>query len=182
MRFWLFCFLYLTGIPFLTAQIDTLDNTVKSNELDTLHSPKKAAIFSAVLPGLGQAYNKKYWKIPIVYAALGTSVYFIIDNNKNYNLHRNEYLYRINNSGATGNLDLIDYSETQLLTLTNQYRRWRDLSVVVTAAFYALQIIDATVDAYLWRFDKSDNLSFRFRPTLLNTTQISPGLKFSIKF
>lgn len=182
MRLLTICFLLLMVSSISKAQSDSSKIVNHTNHLDTLHSPRKAALFSAVLPGLGQAYNRKYWKIPIVYAALGTSVYFIIDNTKNYRLHRTEYLYRLRNNGATENFDLQNFSDGQLLTLTSQYQRWRDMSIAITAAFYALQIIDATVDAYLWRFDKSDNLSFHFRPTLLNTTQISPGLKLSLKF
>ena len=149
---------------------------------DTTHSPKKASIYSAVIPGLGQAYNHKYWKIPIIWAAMGTSVYFIIDNNRNYHQHRDEYLYRINNNGLALDPELEGYSESQLRTLLDQYRRWRDLSYVATGIFYALNIVDAAVDGYFWRFDTSTDLSFRIRPTFISTAGITPGLRFGIKF
>lgn len=165
---------------------DTLKEPVKDSTvyrgLDTTHSPKKAALLSAVLPGAGQFYNHKYWKIPIVYAALGTTAYFIVDNNRQYKQYRTEYLYRLNNGDNPSDASLVNYSTSQLRTLTDQYRNWRDLSWVVLGAFYAINIVDAVVDAYLWRFDVSDDLSFQFRPTLLNTTQLNPGLRFSLKF
>jgi hypothetical protein len=167
-------------LPFflLTPLLSKADQGIPG---DTTHSPKKAALYSAILPGLGQGYNRKYWKIPIVYAAIGTSVYFIYDNNKNYHRYRDEYLYRLNN-GVPNDTELELYSDDQIRTLIDQYRRWRDISWIATGAFYALNIVDATVDAYLWRFDTGPDLSIRFRPTLFSTTGISPGFRFSFKF
>lgn len=178
------CVLFLLLVAHSFAAVgDTVKvEGVQQPDLDTLHSPKKAAIFSAVVPGLGQIYNHKYWKVPLVYAGLGASIYFIVDNNRQYQSYRTEYIYRLNNPGFGQNGDLINYSDSQLRTLADQYRRYRDLTVIACAAVYALQIIDATVDAYLWRFDTSDNLSFHFRPTLLNTTQLTPGFRFLLKF
>lgn len=150
---------------------------------DTIHSPKKAAFLSAVLPGAGQVYNHKIWKVPIVYAGIGTSVYFLLRNNKEYKLHRTEYLYRINNNGSTSNPDLERFTDGNLITIIDQYQRWRDLSVVAIAGFYALQIIDATVDGYLWRLDTSDDLSLAFRPSVVQSAfSLHPGLKLQIKF
>lgn len=150
---------------------------------DTTHSPKKAVILSAVLPGAGQAYNRKFWKMPIIYAGLGTCIYFLINNNKQYHLYHDEYLYRINNAGAVQNEETARYSEGNLLTIIDQYQRWRDLSVISLAAVYTLQLVDAAVDGYLWRFDTSDDLSFRFRPSLISSPySVVPALKIRIKF
>lgn len=172
-----FLLLILTFVNEIHAQ-DSLARQKDTN----FHSPKKAALFSTALPGLGQAYNKKFWKIPVVYAALGVTTYFVIDNRKNYRKHREEYLFRINNPGLTSDADLIGYDDGQLLTIIDQYQRWRDLSYITLGAFYILNIVDATVDAYLWRFDVSDNLSFHIRPSIMATTSLHPGFRLSIKF
>lgn len=154
------------------------DTTVQS----TVHSPQKAALYSAVLPGSGQIYNRKFWKLPIVYGGIGASTFFIIRNHQNYRQYRNEYLYRINN-GVNGDEELSIYSDANLLTLQDQYRRWRDLSVVVLFAVYVLQIVDATVDAHLMQFDVSDNLSLRFNPRLeWNRTTLTPSMGITLKF
>mgnify|MGYP006381605597 FL=1 len=126
-------------------------------------SPARAAFYSAILPGLGQAYNKRYWKIPIVYGAIGTGVYFIIDSNKKYNQYRNEYKKRLANGGA------IDTSDPTYGNLTTEsvirgqkfYQKNRDLSVLITAGLYILNIVDANVDAHLLQFNVNDDLSLK---------------------
>ncbi|SHF79492.1 hypothetical protein SAMN05444396_101430 [Flavobacterium segetis] len=132
-------------------------DTLKSNDIDPL-TPAKAAFYSAVLPGLGQAYNKKYWKIPLVYGALGTSVYFYIDSNRNYRKYRNAYKSRL--EGYTTD-DLAFLDNNRLIAGQKFYQRNRDLSALVTLAFYALNIIDANVDAALIQFNVDENLSVR---------------------
>ncbi len=164
----------------LRVQADTIPPQVLRDTV--FHSPRKAAIYSAVLPGLGQAYNRKYWKMPLVYAAVGTSIYFIVDNTRNYRRFRNEYLFRINHSGQGSDQGLQNYSDSQLRTVIDQYQRWRDLSYVALALSYVLNIVDATVDGYLWRFDTGPDLSFRLRPTLVDVTRATPGLHIRIKF
>jgi len=149
---------------------------------DTSHSPKKAMLLSLCLPGAGQIYNRKFWKLPLVYGGVGTSAWFFFDNNSQYKKHRTEYLFRLNNNGAANDADLTLYSEGQLRTLTDQYRRWRDLSVVAFAAFYALQVVDATVDAYLWRHDTSRDLSYFIRPSFIGATGGMAGLRIGFKF
>jgi hypothetical protein len=103
MKLFLFSFIFLISFPLFSQK--------EVSSFDTTHSPKKAVILSAILPGAGQVYNKKWWKVPIIYAGLGTAVYFFIRNNREYHLHRDEYLYRINNGGLTQNPDLEIYSE-----------------------------------------------------------------------
>lgn len=130
-------------------------------------SPAKAAFFSALLPGLGQAYNKKYWKIPIVYAAIGTGVYFYINNNNEYNRYRDAYKSRL--AGFTNDEFYLDSEGGQLTTprVTTDglergqefYRKNKELSLLVTIAFYALNIIDANVDAHLLQYNVDENLS-----------------------
>lgn len=154
-------------------------DTIKSNEIDPL-TPAKAAFYSAVLPGLGQAYNKKYWKIPIVYGAIGTSLYFYLDNNKKYHNYRDAYKRRLE-----GYFD-DDYTyldNTRLIAGQKFYQRNRDLSALFIVAFYALNIIDANVDAALLQFNVDENLSVK--PVIYPndvTLKTNVGLTFNYNF
>ncbi len=128
------------------------------------HSPKKAALLSLV-PGLGQAYNEKYWKIPIVYAGLGVAGYAIWFNAHYYNEIKDAYLIRTD--GDTSTTDAYQYiipSEASLLQYAQFYKKNLDMSVVIFSAVYILNIVDAVVDAHLFSFDISDDLSMRVTP------------------
>ncbi|SOC81499.1 hypothetical protein SAMN06296241_3075 [Salinimicrobium sediminis] len=154
----------------LTAQEDTLaiaaDEVVQEpayRPYDPL-SPARAAFYSAVLPGLGQAYNGKYWKIPIVYTALGVGVYFYRENDRQYDRYRSAYKSRI--AGKTD--DEFSNENGQPIVSTNAlieaqrfYQRNKEISVLVTVGLYALNIIDANVDAHLQQFNVSEDLSLR---------------------
>ena len=162
-KFFFTVFLFVTiGTTTVLAQLitDTIvvaKDTLQSNDIDPL-TPAKAAFYSAVLPGLGQAYNKKYWKIPLVYGALGTSLYFYISNNKNYHKYRDAYKNRLEGY-ITDDLAFLD--NNRLIAGQKFYQRNRDLSALVTLAFYALNIIDANVDAALIQFNVDENISVR---------------------
>lgn len=157
-------------------------------------APSKAAFYSAVLPGLGQIYNKRYWKVPIVYAVIGTGVYTYTLNDDLYDRFRTAFkrrqagftddeFYDIdanNAAGAPPDLDLDDLERQQ-----ENYQRDRDLALVITIAMYALNIIDANVDAHLKQFNIDEDLSMDFRPYLdLNPITNNPnyGIAFTIKF
>ena len=132
--------------------------SVIKDPIDPL-SPARAAFYSAVLPGLGQAYNKKYWKIPIVYAGLGIGIYFYIDNNKEYNRYRDAYKRRLagfEDDEFYGTVTTDGLEEAQ-----KQFGRNREISLLVTLAIYALNIIDANVDAHLLQYNVDDNLSLK---------------------
>ncbi len=154
-------------------------DTVKSKEIDPLR-PTKAAFYSAIVPGLGQAYNKKYWKIPMVYGAIGTSLYFYIDNNKKYHKYRDAYKRRL----AGFNDDQYQYLDNnRLIQAQRFYQRNRDLSLLVSVGFYILNIVDANVDAHLMQFNVNDKLSFQ--PDVYpNEINYKPnlGLTFNYKF
>ena len=112
------------------------------------------------MPGLGQAYNKKYWKIPLVYAALGTGIYFYIDNNKKYNQFRSAYKRRL--AGFTDDeFQGIVTDNDALIDAQEFHQRNRDLSLLLTVVAYVLNIVDANVDAHLLQFNVSDDLSLR---------------------
>lgn len=147
---------------------------------EEVHSPRKAALYSAMLPGLGQAYNKKYWKIPLVYGGFATIGYFIGWNNSNYKTSKNAYSDLTDNDPNTTSymkLKYIEYynlenpSEVEnlkrgLVRRQDYFRRNRDLLVILTAAFYGLNIIDASVDAHFFNWDISDDLTMNLKPSL----------------
>lgn len=153
---------FLIGTVSLFAQVkkDTVlvvKDTTALEEIDPL-TPAKASFYSAILPGLGQAYNKKYWKIPLVYGAIGTSLYFYIDNNKKYHDYRDAYKRRLEGY----NDDKYEYlDDSRLIAGQKFYQRNRDLSALFVVAFYALNIIDANVDASLIQFNVNERLSLR---------------------
>jgi hypothetical protein len=155
------------------------NDTIKTESINPL-APSKAAFYSAVLPGLGQVYNKKYWKIPLVYGAIGTSLYFYIDNNRKYHDYRDAYKRRL----AGYNDDPYQFLDnTRLIQAQRFYQRNKDLSLMVTVGFYILNIVDANIDAHLIQFNVNDNLSFR--PDIhSNDLNYKPnfGLSFNYQF
>jgi hypothetical protein len=170
----------------------------KRTEIDSVkpHSPKKAAIFSAVLPGLGQAYNKKYWKIPIVYAGFGTIGYFIGWNNRNYKTYKIAYSDFTDTIPDTDSYldvlppgyDLSDPTDSEnfksgLYKQQEYFRRNRDLLIICIIGFYGLNIIDASVDAHLFDFDISDDLTMNWQPTVQPyRKELIYGLNFTFNF
>ena len=131
--------------------------TIKSTNIDPL-TPAKASFYSAILPGLGQAYNKKYWKIPLVYAAIGTSLYYYIDSQNKYDLFRDVYKRRL--EGFTDD-KYTYYDNDRLVNAQKFYQRNRDLSALFVVGFYVLNIIDANIDAALLQFNIDENLSLK---------------------
>jgi hypothetical protein len=155
--------------------------TLWSWEKDSVHSPKKAAILSALLPGAGQAYNRKYWKMPIVYAAGGTGAWLIITNNRDYRIYKQAYIYRTDDDPDT--VDDFPFATAQRLKVyRDYYLRNLELSVIYSFAIYMLQILDATVDAHLFDFDVSNNLSLNLQPVLIQSAgaPLAPGIKLSL--
>nr|WP_228519074.1 DUF5683 domain-containing protein [Flavobacterium sp. LC2016-12] len=153
-------FLIGTVSLFAQAKKDTVlvvKDTTKYPEIDPL-TPAKAAFYSAILPGLGQAYNKKYWKIPLVYGAIGTSLYFYIDNNKKYHDYRDAYKRRLEGYNDD---DYQFLDDDRLIAGQKFYQRNRDLSALFVVGFYVLNIIDANVDAALIQFNVNERLSVR---------------------
>ena len=153
------------------------------------HSIKKAVILSAVLPGAGQVYNhlampkgqkKAFWKVPLIYAGLGASTYFLINNQQQQKIYRKEYTFRQENSGAIQNPDLAPFDDQGILTIYDQYLTWRDFSILAVGAVYFLQVVDAGVEAHFVSFDISEDLSIAVRPTMM--TARTPGLSLSFNF
>ena len=131
------------------------DDVYTYQEQDPLR-PAKAAFYSAILPGLGQFYNKSYWKIPVVYAALGTTLYFYIDNTNQYNRYRDALKQRF--AGKEDEFQGLISTEG-LINAQDQFRRNRDLSLLSVIGAYVLNIVEANVDAHLKQFNINKDLS-----------------------
>jgi hypothetical protein len=184
----------------LRAQLieaDTIQSAqeIPEKEAPNAHSPRKATIYSAVLPGLGQVYNKKYWKVPVIYLGFGTIAYFINWNNDNYQLFRRGYFDLIDDDPETqgyleieavrrNNYDLnnpthFNNLRTALMRQKDYFRRNRDLLFIGMVGFYGLNIIDASVDAHFFDFDISDDLTLKWEPSLM---QIDNNFVYCINF
>jgi len=150
-----------------TLQIETNQDTISKIKKDYKEynplAPAKAAFYSAVLPGLGQAYNGKYWKIPIAYAGLGVGIYFYLENDKQYDRYRDAYKRRL--AGFEDDEFFVNgvarVSTAGLIRAQKAYQRNKEVSLLVTAGIYVLNIIDANVDAHLQQFNVSEDLSFK---------------------
>ncbi|WP_422861138.1 DUF5683 domain-containing protein [Flagellimonas sp. W118] len=154
-------------------------------------APSKAAFYSAILPGLGQIYNKRYWKAPIVWGAIGTGIYVYSINNTQYNKARDAFKRRragfsddeffdLNGDGSGPDISLEALQDAQ-----EARQRDRDLALLITIALYAFNIIDANVDAHLKQYNVDDNLSIDFKPYLdLNPLTNNPnyGMALVVKF
>jgi hypothetical protein len=165
--------------------------TIATNEPPRQHSPHRATLYSLALPGLGQAYNRKYWKIPIVYAGIGTIGYFALNNRENYLKAKEAYIYTFNNEDYPIDNDLIGkYNANDLREIRDYYRRNMELSWIIMALWYALNAVDAAVDAHLFDYDVGENLSVQLSPQFtIPMPQQNPvfqppatGLKISVRF
>jgi hypothetical protein len=166
------------------AQKPAPKDSLKKLEMDS-HSPRLATIYSAVLPGLGQVYNKKYWKVPIIYAGFAALTYSLIFNDQKYSLYLNEYTNRLFKDSANMKPDLLKYSDDNVLELKNYYQKDRELSIIGFVILYTLNIVDATVDGHLYSFDVSDNLSMNVEPFIIKgnnrTSSLTSGFQLTFK-
>lgn len=164
------------------TRIDSLANK-KATRKAIYSSARKATIMSTIVPGLGQAYNKKYWKMPIIYAALGGLGYWGITNHREYKYYSDNLRNEADNDPTT--INATRYSQSQLTSEKNYYKKFRDIAIVAGAVVYALNIIDANVDAHLKTFDVSDDLSLKIKPyynlNYDNTLQTGLTLKLNFK-
>lgn len=148
------------------------------------YDPRKAILFAAILPGLGQVYNKKYWKIPLVYGGLAGFGYGVHFYQKGYKEFKGGLFDLLESGEETISLRGYNFSEDNLRRIVNQYRRERDFFIILTAGMYLLQMVDAHIDAHLKEFDLNPNLQVRIQPTMNSdmltgrTTGVSLILKF----
>jgi len=186
-----FVFLFLCNLNFSQEiQSDPLIKDSISSELnyslrtkrliDDPTTPSKAAFYSAVIPGLGQAYLGKAWKIPIIYAAIGASLYYFDVNNKEMNEYRNAYKRRLNGFYDDRFLELARPITTEQLLLGMEFHKnYRDIAIVLAALSYMLNILEANVSAHLLQFNVSEDLSVK--PNLIIDEEIR-GFRLALKF
>jgi hypothetical protein len=173
---------------------DTVQEYTEPVVIDTVfqrkHSPHKATIYSMILPGLGQAYNRKYWKIPIVYAGFGLFYYLIDYNNNEYQKWKAAYNHTLldpdNEEPPVNEYEELYGDNPDFLNSSkNTARRFRDLNYILAGVWYLLNVIDATVDAHLFTWEVDEDLSFRIEPDLypqIGSHKPGGGLKFSLSF
>lgn len=176
--FILFSFCLFSLMCFSQKEKDTIIVVTKkaTDTAKNKFNPRTATIRSAILPGWGQIYNKKYWKLPLVYGALGITAGVFSYNVKGYKRLKQGYIYKL-----AGQDDLIYYkyrnlSAESLRTYRNVFRQNVDYSALVFILFWGLNVVDATVDAHLKSFDVNDDLSLEFKPgysPLANTAGVS---------
>jgi hypothetical protein len=154
------------------------DNNILQEDFK-IHSPHKATMYSALLPGLGQVYNKKYWKLPIIYGATGILIYAFDFNNDQYNKYKNAYA-----DMDAGKITVFEgYTEKSiLLRLKDNYRRNRDLNVILLGAVYLLNVVDATVDAHLFDYEITDDLSLNVQPAIKRSFDYQNTYGLSLRF
>ena len=145
------------------------------------HSPSKATWMSAALPGLGQFYNGKYWKIPIIYAGFSTMLFFVGQNKYEYNRFKEAYAISVEiaDPKSSNNPLVRTYDSENLLLQREYYQSNLELSYILTGVFYLLQIVDATVDAHLYDYDIDEDLSIRIEPQWMPTPEgikMAPGI------
>ncbi len=156
------------------------DRPIPDTDWRVRHKPGRATLLSAVLPGAGQVYNRRYWKVPIVAAGIAVPAWFIVDNTRQYKRYRDAYIALTDGDPAT--VDEFDgqFDPAAVREVADTYRRWMDLSYVGLALVYALNVVDATVDAYFVRFDVGDDLSLRVGPGLELAPQRAVGLTLGL--
>jgi hypothetical protein len=148
------------------------------------HDPRRATIYSAILPGAGQVYNGKFWKVPLVYAAIGIPVYFYFDNKSWYKKSQYALAVTVNNSQGDS-LNKVDPllrtfvtngDVNSIITIRDEVRKNQDYSVLFFLLFYGLNIVDATVDAHLRDFNVNSDLSFKVKPMIIAGPNMIAGV------
>jgi len=180
------CFLFLASGTFaqgndsVRVAMPTKDTLVLKSYANR-YNPRKALLYAAVLPGAGQIYTKKYWKLPLVYGGLFATGYAINFYQEGYQKYKSE-LFGLLETGDP--LSPSGFTESQLRTIVDRYRRERDFMIIIMAGVYLLQMVDAHVDAHLKEFDLNPGLQVTIRPTAENSllTGTTAGLSLVIRF
>jgi len=177
----IFCF-FLSYLTNAQKEISILKKDTIASSINPL-APAKAGFYSAIVPGLGQAYNKKYWKIPVVYIGLGIGIYSYTWNQKKYHEYRDEYKRRLDGTYNPTHPIYSGLDNDRLIRAQKFHQRNRDLSALITAGIYILNIVDANVDAHLLQFNVNENLSIA--PDIHQNeidNKFNTGLKLTFNF
>jgi hypothetical protein len=199
----LYCFLFLSVLSVYSQKKDSLksvvvlDSATIAKNKKKMSKPAKAALFSAILPGAGQFYNKSYWKIPIVYAAIGGSAYLTYYFGREFK--KADYVYtlktkpellkhthaydRIKNDTAQAHADYGRYSNSSVQDIATLYRDRRDRFAMITVLMYFANIVEAHVDAHLKTFNISEDVALNIRPSIMPTmTGVNTSLELNFYF
>lgn len=154
--------------PEETVILEESIDTVAIKSYAKRFSPRKAILYAAILPGLGQVYNKKYWKLPLVYGGFYAIGYYINQYNKLYTEYKGYLFYNLENGlrNANDRNPDIDLTTSQLRTIVDKSRRERDFMIILMGGMYILQMVDAHVDAHLKEFDVNPRLQVSIEPSL----------------
>ena len=185
-RFIIIMILFLLG-TIAMAQKTTLNQPIPDSILEKQHSPAKATLMSLCLPGLGQIYNKKYWKVPVIYAGIGVLSYSIVFYTNYYLTYKSAYIEKFNGDSTGNYSDIVKkYPIESILSAREYYRRNLEITIIFTAIWYILNIVDAAVDAHLFTYDIKKDLSLRIEPALIPPAaqyrNYSSGIKLCLKF
>jgi len=180
----IFAFIVCSFTYSFSQVTDSVTAAARKDSILKKHSPKKAALMSACLPGLGQVYNKKYWKVPVIYVGLAALGYAFYQSQTSYAHYRDAYKYRVDKGPLSG--DQYPYvSNSTLFDVQQHYHRNRDLAAIGLGLLYMLNIVDASVDGHLFAFDVSDNLTLNIHPGVLyiaSTNHYQTALTLKINF
>ena len=176
---------FLISFSCFSQKNTTIDkDIVNENEKNFfLNKPTKAALLSALIPGIGQVYNKKYWKIPILYGGMVTFAIVYNFNNKRYRFFRDNLIYSIDNNPDTTvdplyvNVDLNGFKRAR-----DYHRRYRDMTVIISFLLYGWNIVDAAVDAHLMEFNVDEDITVSIKPKLINNNfnKAVPGISLTL--
>jgi hypothetical protein len=181
----LFVLLFSISGCVISQKADTVKVEKTGKKKSTYREARKATIMSAILPGLGQVYNRRWWKVPIVYAGLGGFGYLFYKNQIQYAYYGKNL--KAENDGNPNTINETKYSSDQLLVLKNNYRKYRDLGFIGMSIIYIFNMIDANVGAHLRTFDVSDDLTLQIKPysdlyRTNNSFGLQAGLSLNLKF
>jgi hypothetical protein len=181
MRKWILFYGLLFGVLTGRSQ-DLAPDTVEVESYARQWDPRRALLLSAIFPGSGQVYNRKYWKVPIVYGGFAALLYVTDFYNRNHNKYREEFFLMVNDPQLT--LSPSKFTKDQLRRLIDRYRRERDFMLIMNGFWYLLQLVDAHVDAHLKEFDLNPKMQVRIEPVMENSllAGTTAGIGLKIKF
>lgn len=165
--------------PTVSMKLNQLEK-VRISDSGEVHSPRKAAIMSAIIPGAGQLYNEKYWKIGVIYTGAGLLTWYFIKNRDSLDSYQKAYTARIDTFTSSVDTKYLYLTDAAVLRNRDFHRRQRDIAILGFFGLYALQIIDANVDAHLREFEINKDLSLKISPDF--STLLAPQRQMSLLF
>lgn len=142
---------------------------------------KRAGLLSAIIPGMGQMYNRQYWKVPVIYAGVATAVYFIVENNNQYNRYRKAYVSRLGNDPNAKDEFTGILSTEAVKQYQDSYKKYLDMTVLFTVIGYAGQVMEAITAAHLRNFDVSQDISLQVKPVMIPNGTVGIGIAMNFR-